>query len=1095
MKSVSLKIAQVSAGTSITLGVLTLIGWLFNVTFFKSISAGLVPLKANAAIEFVLVGLFIILWTLRRPDSSEKHSSKLILTIILWVFIIISFLTMLEYIIGDLGIDQLLFSDNSSLSVHPGRMAPNAVLLFLLTGVALILFSSKIKFKNKGLVSGILGLVVSSAGAFSIADYPWFGSENLIGNFNPMAIQAAIGFSILGAGIFSLSFELDKTPWSLKRSITISFICGMLIVIGMDVFSNLGLIKMQDSAQMVSHTREVEYHIAQLSNSIQQVEINRQIYLLTGDKDYREISLKAWNTINSELEVFNKLTNDNPNQIARSNKLSELLKRRLEILYKTYSAYEMNGNSPKANQLFFNQRDEILTQINRLLDEANAEERGLLSVREESSNSISRKIFFLVPLGSLVSTAVLVWIFMLLNSEVSVRKQSESALKKSEEKLRQSNLYNRSLLEANLDPLVTINTEGKITDANRAVEKVTGAIRKSLIGSDFSDYFTEPENANNGYQKVFSEGFVQGYPLTIKHKSGKLTDVIYNASTYYNEKGEIQGVFAAARDITELKKAEEHLNRLNRLYAVLSQISHTIVEINDKQKLFDESCRILVEYGNFKLAWLGEIDGKTNLIKPVASFGDTGKYLDKILISTSDSKFQKGPTGIAISTRQYNVCNDIKNDPRMEPWRDHALSLNFRSSAAFPIIQPGKMPIPLTVYSSEPGFFNDDEISLMNAISLEISFALQSFEKEDERRKMEEEIHLASIYNRSLLEASLDPLVTINNEGKITDLNEAVEHATGFPREEILGSDFSNYFTEPDKAKNGYQKVFSEGLVKDYPLTIQHKSGKQTDVLYNATTYKNESGEIQGVFAAARDITELRKKEIELFKLNEDLNRSNKELEQFAYVASHDLQEPLRMVASFTQLIEKRYSDKLDSDALEFIKFAVDGAMRMQRLITDLLDYSRVTTRGKPLVKFELSKAFGMAVANLHNKIQDSGAIIISGDLPIVQGDEIQLMRVFQNLLENAIKFRDIDAPKIIVQSKIENNQALISIQDNGIGIDYKYKDRVFVIFQRLHGAANYPGTGIGLAICKRTIERHGGKIWFESEPGKGTTFKFLLNI
>lgn len=228
--------------------------------------------------------------------------------------------------------------------------------------------------------------------------------------------------------------------------------------------------------------------------------------------------------------------------------------------------------------------------------------------------------------------------------------------------------------------------------------------------------------------------------------------------------------------------------------------------------------------------------------------------------------------------------------------------------------------------------------------------------------------------------------------------------------------------------------------------------------------------------------------------MNENLMRSNAELEQFAYVASHDLQEPLRMVASYTQLLGKRYKDKLDDDARDFINFAVDGANRMQRLINDLLEYSRVTTKGNPFVNADLSAVVDLAVANLHEKIMETGSVITKESLPVINGDEIQLMRVFQNLIDNAIKFKGKDAPRIYINSNETRGKVIISVKDNGIGIESKYKDKVFVIFQRLHSHSNYPGTGIGLAICKRIIERHGGNIWLESVPGNGTTFYFTLN-
>ena len=277
--------------------------------------------------------------------------------------------------------------------------------------------------------------------------------------------------------------------------------------------------------------------------------------------------------------------------------------------------------------------------------------------------------------------------------------------------------------------------------------------------------------------------------------------------------------------------------------------------------------------------------------------------------------------------------------------------------------------------------------------------------------------------------------------------------------------------------------------------------------------YLNETGEVIGVIGVSMDVTERRLAEEELKNhrdhleelVNErtseldnaiiDLKRSNQELEQFAYVASHDLQEPLRMVSSYTQLLERRYKDLLDQDAKDFIFFAVDGANRMQHLINDLLDYSRVTTRGKPFVKVDLSTVLGHAINNLQKKIQETGALIVNEDLPFVYGDEVQLVRVFQNLLDNAIKFRGTVPPRISISSKTVDDKVQISISDNGIGIDKIYTDRVFTIFQRLHNKIEYPGTGIGLAICERTIERHGGKIWFESEPGKGTTFIFTLNF
>lgn len=252
----------------------------------------------------------------------------------------------------------------------------------------------------------------------------------------------------------------------------------------------------------------------------------------------------------------------------------------------------------------------------------------------------------------------------------------------------------------------------------------------------------------------------------------------------------------------------------------------------------------------------------------------------------------------------------------------------------------------------------------------------------------------------------------------------------------------------------------------------------------------------------ARDELEQRVKErtSELVIANEqlhqktgDLVRSNKELEQFAYVASHDLREPLRMVTCYVQLLSERYKDRLDQDANVFINFATDGASRMYQLINDLLDYSRVGTRGNPFELVDCEQVFDKSINNLKMVVEESGAEVTHDPLPKTVADFSQLEQLFQNLIGNGIKFHREESPRVHVSAMSNANHWVFSVRDNGIGVDPAYKDRIFVIFQRLHASDKYPGTGIGLAICKKIVERHGGSIWVESEPGKGATFFFTL--
>jgi light-regulated signal transduction histidine kinase (bacteriophytochrome) len=274
------------------------------------------------------------------------------------------------------------------------------------------------------------------------------------------------------------------------------------------------------------------------------------------------------------------------------------------------------------------------------------------------------------------------------------------------------------------------------------------------------------------------------------------------------------------------------------------------------------------------------------------------------------------------------------------------------------------------------------------------------------------------------------------------------------------------------------------------------KNGERVWISWSNKLLYDNQGNFMGTLSIGQDVTERRKAEEQLKETLIRLERSNKELEQFAYVASHDLQEPLRMVASYVQLLERRYKGKLDSDADEFISYAVDGATRMQRLINDLLAFSRVGTRGKPFAPTEMRSVLQQAKDNVRSLIEEAQATITNDELPVITADETQLVQLFQNLIANAIKFRKKEEPlRIRISAERKNDEWLFGAHDNGIGIDPKYFGRIFVLFQRLHAGGEYPGTGIGLAISKKIVERHGGRIWVESQPGKGSSFYFTIPV
>jgi PAS domain S-box-containing protein len=368
-----------------------------------------------------------------------------------------------------------------------------------------------------------------------------------------------------------------------------------------------------------------------------------------------------------------------------------------------------------------------------------------------------------------------------------------------------------------------------------------------------------------------------------------------------------------------------------------------------------------------------------------------------------------------------------------------------------------------------------------------------------ERKRAEEALSTSEVRFRSLVQSANDAIILANRNGEIISWNKGAQTIFGYEDSEVLGKPLMLIMPERyrDLHQLGLRRFLASGEARVIGRTVElhglRKDGVEFPLELNLTTWKTNEGTLfSGII---RDITERKRTEEKLTQQAQELARSNAELEQFAYVASHDLQEPLRMVANYTQLLSRRYKDKLDTNAQEFIAFAVDGATRMQRLINDLLEYSRVGTRGKPFVQTDCSSSLGQAIVNLRGAIDESRAIVTNEELPTVLADGGQLVQLFQNLIGNAIKFRGQATPRIHISAEEKHDHWLFAVRDNGIGIDPQYADRIFIIFQRLHGYSEYPGTGIGLSICKKIVERHRGRIWMESELGKGSSFYFTIPV
>lgn len=435
-----------------------------------------------------------------------------------------------------------------------------------------------------------------------------------------------------------------------------------------------------------------------------------------------------------------------------------------------------------------------------------------------------------------------------------------------------------------------------------------------------------------------------------------------------------------------------------------------------------------------------------------------------------------------------------EEDPSHPPQLDKAI--NYYAPESRPIIQAA------VERASQDGTPWDLELQLITAKNRRIWVRAQgkgtlqkgkvirlngAFQDISERKLFEQSLSRAAQYARSLLEASLDPMLTISAEGLITDVNHATEIATGLLRQQLIGSSFAEYFTDAERAKQVYREVFLNGKVVNSSLVLRGANGREIDVLYNASLYRDATQGVVGAFAIARDVTESK-------KVLKHLQQANADLESFSYSISHDLRTPLRAIDGFSRMLLEDYGAQLDDEGRRLLSVVRTNTDRMGRLIDDILHFSRAGRTAMNVNNVDMRDLVEVILEELQSDIELHAVKIDVAALPVIQGDRSLLHQVLTNLLSNAIKFSGKRAePKIQVGCTQEFEQNVFFVRDNGVGFNMKYVDKLFGVFQRLHGINEFDGTGIGLAIAKRIVNRHGGRIWAEAVLEEGATFYFAI--
>jgi PAS domain S-box-containing protein len=625
----------------------------------------------------------------------------------------------------------------------------------------------------------------------------------------------------------------------------------------------------------------------------------------------------------------------------------------------------------------------------------------------------------------------------------------------------------RSLIEVSLDPLVTICPTGRITDMNQATVNFTGLEREKLIGSDFFGYFTDPQMARKVYQDLIAKGSVADSPLTLRHKDGKLTDVLFNGSVYKDEQGKVLGAVVVARDIAERKWAAE-LSIANKELAFQN---------DEKEKRAAE-----LSIANEELAFQNDEKEKRAAELSIAN---------KELAFQNDEK-EKRAQELSIANKELAFQNDEKEKRAAE------LSIA-NKELAFQHAEKEKRAAELVIANKELAFQNDEKV------------------------KRAAELRIAN-YARGLIEASRDPLVTINPEGKITDMNLATVNITGMEREKLIGSDFFDYFTEPQMAREVYQEVFAKGSVADSPLTLRHKDGKLTDVLFNGSVYKNDQGNVLGVVIVARDVTDQKRIATELIEARvaaelatgiaeeakakaESATRiaedAVKAKQRFLSNMSHEIRTPMNAIIGFTKVLLKTEFSEKQKEYLTAIKTSGDSLIV---LINDILDLAKVDAGMMTFEQtpFRLSASIPAMLHLFETKIQEKNLELVKQydhNIPdVLVGDPVRLHQIVLNLVSNAVKFTTqgrITVGARMLDQDAETVTIEFAVTDTGIGIHQSKLATVFDDFQQASSGTSrlYGGTGLGLAIVKNLVERQDGSITVKSEIGEGSTFSFILSF
>ncbi|MEJ2692852.1 MAG: transporter substrate-binding domain-containing protein, partial [Candidatus Thiodiazotropha sp.] len=593
--------------------------------------------------------------------------------------------------------------------------------------------------------------------------------------------------------------------------------------------------------------------------------------------------------------------------------------------------------------------------------------------------------------------------------------------------------------------------------------------------------------------------------------TGELRFIHEEARSVFAEDGRLIKIFATVQDITEQKRGEEALLRLNRELRAISNCNHILMLATDEQELLGEICRIICDDAGYRMAWVGHPENDAaKSIRPVAWAGVDDGYLEQAGITWADTARGRGPSGTAIRLGKSISIQDFSTDPTGAPWRNAALQRGYRSSISLPLKDESANTIGiLNIYSSVPYAFTPEEIRLLEELAEDMAFGIKFVRTRIERKRAEEE--LRQINERYFLSTRAAGLGVWDWDLQKNELiwDDRMYELYGTRRE-----DFTGAYEAWLKGIHPDDRVASDEISKqaqrseceyDTEFRVVWPDGSIHHLKAYAQFVRDAEGKPLRMTGVNYDITEHKRAELEVKTLNHELERrvaartadlqaANKELEAFSYSVSHDLRVPLRAIDGFSHILLEDYTDKLDKEGKRLLNVIRDNTSRMGQLIDDILQFSRAGRLEINFSSIDMEKLARAAFTELRSSFAESNLQLEIEPLPPANGDAAMIRQVFVNLLSNAIKFsRTQEAPRIQVGSLADSDETVYYVKDNGVGFDMQFSDKLFGVFQRLHGVNEFEGTGIGLAIVKRIITRHGGRVWAEGEINHGAAVYFTL--